>query len=182
VGQLTVQGEDRTDVEITTTRSTKHWIDAKDRETMTQKLAQVKVTTQRKGEELTILTALPKHPRLLRPFTGNSDFAMDYLIKVPRSVRLVIEHDGGQVNVIEVQGDIRASDREGQVLLRLSQNASIDVDAKCTVGAVQSDFAGHERRRRFFGHTFLRENASGSQKLFLRQGYGDITILKIRQP
>src|SRR5271169_1931131 len=84
VGELTVEGWDRPDVEITTVKSTKDALAAPDREKASRQLDQVQVSVQRQGEELVITTAIPWR-RGLPP-----DFDLDYNIKAPRDAKLAV--------------------------------------------------------------------------------------------
>jgi hypothetical protein len=57
------------------------------------------------------------------------------------------------------------------------------IDAKSDIGGLVSDFPGRVRRRRWLvGHQFVQETSRGAHKLYLRAGFGDIAILKIRTP
>jgi hypothetical protein len=56
------------------------------------------------------------------------------------------------------------------------------IDSKTDLGAVISDFPGREERLRWrLGHRFTQET-KGAHNLYLRVAFGDIVILKYRQP
>jgi hypothetical protein len=182
-GDLTIEGWDRSDMEITTVKSTKSYHPG-DRKTAEKSLERIKLVTARQGNELTITTEFPKHALPMRLFLGVSSFELQYVIKVPRNAKLVIEHDSGNVYVDDIAGDIQVKNGIGQVTMHLPQDGHYAIDAKTGLGAVDSDFAGPERGRYFdLGHAFLSEGPpAGSQKLYARVDFGDIMIMKIRQP
>jgi hypothetical protein len=181
-GDLTVEGCDRPDIEITTIKSTKSY-HPRDRAAAAKELDRIRLVPERHGDELTITTEFPKHEMLLRPFLGVSAFEMQYRIKVPRNARLIIDHDSGNVSIDDVTGDVHAKSGFGQIILHLPQDGNYAFDAKCDFGAVDSDFPGPEHERLVGGHGFISEAPpAGAQKMYARMGVGDITILKIRQP
>jgi hypothetical protein len=94
----------------------------------------------------------------------------------------LIDHKEGSVNVQNVRGDLNIKDGKGQVFLYLPQDGHYQIDAKSKIGAVESDFPGRGRRRLLIGHSFLHETTSSAQKLRLRIGFGDITILNVQIP
>jgi hypothetical protein len=180
-GDLTVQAWERPDIEITTIQSTKSY-HTRDRAAAEKKLDRIRLVTERHGDELTVTTEFPKHEILLRPILGVSEFEMQSSIKVPRNARLVIEHDSGNIYIDNVTGDIEAKNGMGQIVLHLPENGQYAFDAKCDFGAVESDFPGPERGT-LLGRSFVTAAPpAGAQKLHVRMGVGDITILKIRQP
>lgn len=180
-GDLTVEGWDRPDVEITTIKSTKSYY-PRDRAATAKKLDRIRLITERHGDELTVTTEFPKHNILLRTIRGVSVFELQYSIKVPRNARLIIDHDSGNVAVVDVTGDVQAKNGMGQIILHLPEQGHYAFDTKCDFGAVESDFPGPERGS-LVGRAFVTQAPpAGAQKLYARMGVGDITILKIRQP
>src|SRR5579863_1976012 len=59
-GELTVEGWDQPGLEITTIKSAP----------TAKELEQVRMTTERKGDEIVVTTAFPKHSAVARPFLG----------------------------------------------------------------------------------------------------------------
>ena len=53
------------------------------------------------------------------------NFYLDTRIKVPRDVKLVVDHNIGEIHVDGVTGDIRATTRQGLITLRLPAGRSI---------------------------------------------------------
>jgi hypothetical protein len=182
-GDLTVEGWDRSDLEITTIKSTKSY-HPKDRSIAAKELDRIRLVPERQGDELAITTEFPKHEMLARLFRGESDFELEYRIKVPRNARLIIEHDSGNVQIDDVTGDVHATNGHGQITMHLPENGNYAFNAKCNLGAVESDFPGPEQGTLFhLGHAYVSATPpAGAQKLYARIGYGDITILKIRKP
>jgi hypothetical protein len=178
-GELTIEGWDQPGVEITTTKSTK--LEYASRAKASHMLDEVKVSEARQGNDLVITTDFPRHRRFLpHPSVGARDFDLDYLIKVPRDAKLIVDHDSGEIHFDEVTGGIHATDIQGLITLHLTQTAQYGIDAKSQAGEVISDFSGTTKRKHF-GHTFL-QSSQAPHSLYLRIGFGDIVILKIRQP
>jgi hypothetical protein len=181
-GDLTVEGWDRPDVEITTIKSTKSY-NPRDRAAAAKSLDRIRLVSERQGDELTITTEFPKHVLLARLFRGVSSFELQYRIKVPRSARLIIDHDSGNIYIDDVIGDVHATNGIGQITLHLPQNGHYAFDAKSDMGAVESDFPANEHEKLLFGHQLLSEETpAGAQKLYARISFGDIIIVKIHQP
>ena len=186
IGQLNVEGWDEPGVEITTIKSSKNELDSQARDRALQELDIVRITGDRHGDELVIQSDYPKYPRLERPFIGMTNFDLEYRVKVPRNTRLIVDHDIGQVFIDGMAGDIHATNHMGDVELHLASGAQgaaqYAIDAKAKIGAVNSDFPGHEHRRHWLGHQFVHDGPPSPHKLYLRIGVGDIVILKIRKP
>lgn len=184
IGELTIEGWDQPGVEITTVKSTKTEYASAEREKASHELDRVKIGVERKGSELVITTDYPKHRRLpfSSPFRPGVNLDLDYLIKVPRDTRLAVDHDEGEIQVDDVAGDVRATTHQGTITLRLPDGARYAIDAKSKLGSVTSDFPGTTKSKLWFlGHQFT-QTSQAPHKLYLRAGYGDIIILKIRQP
>jgi hypothetical protein len=182
-GELTIEGWDQPGVEITTTKSTKlaYAESGAAREKASHDLDGVRVTVTHEGDELIIATDFPRGRRYLpRPSVGARDFDLDYRIKVPRDAKLIVDHDAGEIHFDDVRGDIQATTIQGTITLRLAPESRYAIDAKSKIGDVDSDFAGTTTRKRF-GHEFV-QTSQAPHKLYLRNGYGDIIILRIRKP
>ncbi len=180
-GELTIEGWDQPNVEITTTKSTKADYALSRREKAVHELDRVRVTAERKGAELVITTDFPK--RALPPFSpfgGATTFYLDYHIKVPRDAKLVVDHNIGEVNVDGVDSDIQATALQGLIFLHLPEQAQYAIDAKSNIGSVKSDFEGTTEHRLLFGHRFVESN--GPHKLYLRIRFGDVIIFKTVRP
>jgi hypothetical protein len=187
-GELTIEGWDQPGVEITTTKSTKlpYPATGAEHDKAAHMLDEVKVSATTvsaatKGGELVITTDFPRHRRfLLRPSVGERDFDLDYLIKVPRDAKLIVDHDSGEVHIDDVTGDVHATAIQGLVTLHLPQASQYSIDAKSKMGEVISDFPGATKREHF-GHAFT-QSAQVPHSLYMRIGFGDIIILKTKQP
>ncbi len=183
VGELTVTGWDQPNLEMTTIKSTKTAVEAKDRDQANKLLDKVKISTDRKGDELDLSTAFPKHSKLARPFVGMTDFELEYRIHVPRAARLDIAEAMGEVHIENIRGDIRAMENLGEITVRVPEGMYA-IDAKSKLGVVNSDFPGNERQLKWWvvtwpGQAFMSSAPAAAQKMFLRAAYGDIVILKI---
>jgi hypothetical protein len=173
IGELTIQGWDRPEMELTTTRPEGHELDG------------VRVTAERHGDEVVIATTSPRR-RIFpppAPWKGSIGGDLDYQIHVARDARLVIDHRGGEVHLEELTGDIHVTNTRGEISLRVPAEARYAISAKTDLGSVVCDFPGSQRRRPWLlGHRFVPEETSAGRKLYLRTGAGDIIILKIHKP
>lgn len=167
-GELTVEGWDRTDVEITT-------IQSKD-------VAQVTALTR--GNELVVRTDFPRYavfpPPL--PFRGAKEFDLEYRISAPKNASVVVDHDTGEVHIDNLAGDVQVKVLKGGMTLRLPETNSYAIDAKVDTGSIYSDFPGQWHRRLWpLGSRYGQATSATAHKLYLRAGFGDIAILKIRK-
>jgi hypothetical protein len=183
VGELTITGWDEPNFEITTIKSTKIVVEAKDRAAANKLLENVKIATERKGDAVIISTDFPKHSKMARPFLGMTDFDLEYRIHVPRKARLDVDEVMGEVHIESIAGDIRAIEHLGQITVRVPEGMYA-IDARSKLGAVNSDFPGSGRQLKWWvvkwpGQAFMTTAPPASQKMFLRAGYGDIVILKV---
>jgi hypothetical protein len=166
IGILTIEGWDRPDMEITTTKPEK-----------------ARISTERKGNDVVVTTIYPRHRFLPRnPVIGGSDFDVSYLIKIPASSSVIAHHQVGEVNVDNLSGDIEVTIMQGQITLHLPQDGQYDINARADYGSVNSDFPGREKRIWFLGHRLLNPVETAAHKLNLRNRFGDIVILKIQVP
>ncbi len=187
-GELTIEGWDQPDVEITTIKSTKlaYPGTGAERDKASHMLDEVKVSEATEGGQLVITTDFPRHRRFLpRPSVGARDFDLEYVIKVPREAKITVDHDAGEVHFDGLSGDIHATTNQGTITLRLPQTAGYStagysIDAKSRIGEVTSDLQGTTTRKHL-GREFVN-NSQAPHKLYLRSGYGDIIILRMRKP
>ncbi len=171
-GEVTVEGWDQPGVEITTTKTTQQEFETASRQTGEADLDQVRLTSERKGDELTLTAALPR----------KAQSYLDAHIFVPRNARLAV-HGAGQLYIDDIAGEIQAYVEHGTIVLHLPEQGHYDFDASAKWGTVNSDFPGAVRRKRWFiGHYYADQTGANPQKLHLRAGYGDIVILKINVP
>ncbi len=170
VGELDIVGWDQPGVEVATVK----W-KRSDRVNATV-LDRVRVTSERKGDDLVITSEYPRHKVI-----PGTDFDLEYHIKAPRNAKLVIDHDDGEINLDGMTGDVHATNHCGDIALRLPDGAYA-IDAKSKIGAVTSDFPGDPRSRHWLGEEFDHQNAPPAANLYLRIGFGDIILLKIRRP
>ena len=181
IGELTVEGWDEPRVEITAINSVKagygqegasHWLE------------RVRVYAERRGDEIAVDTVFPKRFLLVRPFRdgGQSPIELEYRVKAPRNARLEIEHESGEVHLQFMTGDIHVTDGKGQITLYLPEEGPYSIDALSRLGAVDSDFPGRERRQLEWGHSFVQQAPAAAHKIYLRIGFGDITIFEAPKP
>lgn len=181
-GNLSVDGWDRPEVEVTVIKSLPYGYKAKRSDQGAADLDRVRIVAEHKSPpELTISTELParKHawmPPFTRHTTGG--VGVEYEIHVPRDSRLAIHHGTGSVSVNDVAGDIDASVGRGDILLWL-RLGSYSLDARTKFGIVSSDLEGNAHNRHLIGESFTQVNPPPSHRLHLRMGFGGITLKEI---
>jgi hypothetical protein len=166
IGTLTVEGWDRRDMEITTSHPEK-----------------LQIAAERNGDEVVVTTDPRRSFIRHNPLIGGSNFDVEYNIKLPAGARLVVHHQVGQVNVDKLMSDIDVTLTQGEILLHLPQDGKYTIHARSDYGNVNSDFAGEEKRRRWFlGHRMQSGVPAAAHNLNLKVLSGDIVILKIQVP
>jgi hypothetical protein len=183
IGELTVEGWDRPEVEITTIKSTKLAVESKEREKASRELDKVRVSAALQGGDVVVTTDFPRRRSLLPTWRRRPDtyFDLEYRIKAPMNASLSVDHASGEVHVDHLTSDIRATDCNGLISLQLPHDGQYDIDARSKLGDVISDFSGHKERKQWFGHRFV-QGKPAPHKLYLRVGIGDIVILRNSKP
>jgi hypothetical protein len=180
-GELTIEGWDRPEVEITTIKS-KHVYETEERDT--SGLDRVQITAERRGNDFVITTSFPRYdvfpPPL--PFRGTGNPDVEYRIHAPRNSSVIVDHNTGEVHLDNFCCDIRVTVLKGGITLRLPENNTYAIDAKVDSGNIVSDFPGRWHHVPWLLGASYDHAAPGGQKLYLRAGFGDIAILKIRKP
>jgi hypothetical protein len=179
-GDLSVEGWDRPEVEITVIKTPDDLYDAKHEAEATKRAERVKVTAERRSDtDLEISTAVLHHSRWPRPFSPKGGVNMAYRIQVPRNSKLVIHHGAGAVVITNVTSDIEATGHSGDIVLLLPQTERCSIDAKTRVGTVSSDFEGTFKRRRLTGRQYFLTGTAPAHHILLRMGVGGITIKEL---
>jgi hypothetical protein len=180
IDELTVEGWDRPDVQITTTKTTRNFYNSEDRDRAERELARLRITAERREDEVRVSAASLRRrgfPFVL--FFGLTDFDLECRIKVPYAARVTVEHAAGEVHLENIAGDIHATVRRGGITLALPEEGQYTIDAKSSFGGVVSDFVGETKHTGWIvGNRFMQERKAGPPKVYLRVGYGDILILK----
>jgi hypothetical protein len=176
-GDLYVEGWDQPQVEMTLI---KLFQDYEPRQNAAARLDAVKFTTEHpSANELSIGTVIPSHSFFRHPFGGKGDVDVRYELRVPRDSHLVIHHGGGNILIGNIVGNIEATNREGDIVLMLPAPGPYSIDAKSKMGTVVSDFPGKAHVRYFVGERFAGADDKSPRKLFLRVGFGGITIKEV---
>jgi len=163
-GILKVEGWDRPEVAINVTKSLPYGYERKHPDKAKQRLEGLRVVAERtSATELAISTS-------------KSSLGMEYEIQVPRNSSLRIRHQVGFVSISGVTGDIEATCRRGDLVLWLSQQGSYAIDARSKVGTVASDFPGAFAVRYLVGQRYSHADPTPSRRIYLRAGFGGITI------
>lgn len=180
---LYVEGWDQARVELTTTKFMPYEYDPAHPQHGAQNLETVGVDLERKSPtEMTVTTMLPPHKGLLTKLGVSSKtnhVRIVYHLYVPRDSKLVIHHGVGLVSVTGVAGDIEATCHRGDIVLWLPETGAYSIDARNKLGKVSSDFAGASIARFLVGQQFTGSDASAPHHLYLRMGFGGITLKPI---
>lgn len=176
-GDLYVEGWEQPEVEMTLIKS---FDDYQPPKNATDLLERVKFTTEHPAaNELAIGTTIPPHSFFRHPFGGKGEVTVRYELRVPRNSHLVIHHGGGNILIGNVIGNIEATNREGDIVLMLPDSAAYSIDAKSKMGTVISEIPGKAHVRYFIGERFTGADANSSYRIFLRVGFGGITIKEV---
>jgi hypothetical protein len=181
-GDLNVEGWDRPEVEVTVIKTLPYGHKPKQPDQGAADLDRVRIVTEHKSPpELTISTELPsRHPAWTPPFTRHTTggVIVEYEIHVPRDSRLAIHHGTGSVSVSGVAGDMEARAGRGDILLWLPPG-TYSLDARTKFGIVSSDLDGAAHNKYLIGESFTQANPPPAHRLYLRMGFGGITLKKI---
>lgn len=176
-GDLYVEGWDQPRVEVTLIKFFEDYQPPKD---AAARLEAVEFTTEHpSGNELAIGTIIPPHSFFRHPFGGKGPVTVRYELRVPSDSHLVIHHAGGNILIGNITGSIEATDREGDIVLMLPAPGPYAIDARSKMGTVISDFDGKAHVRHFIGESFAGVDTNSPRKIFLRVGFGGITIQEV---
>jgi len=177
-GSLIVDGWDQPQIEVTVTKSMPYYYE---KGRGAKNLERVKVSADRKSPmEATISTVLPPHHNF--PFSNpTGSVKMDYQVHVPRDSHLVIHHGSGYVMISNVNGEIEATASRGDIMLLLPEPGPYNIDAKTSFGNVLSDFTGDDHSNHLVGERFAESNTGAAKRIYLRMGFGGITIKELQR-
>jgi hypothetical protein len=179
-GELELEGWDRSEVEITIRKGTRKKYPLEEQEKALRFLNSVEViATGQSANHLVISTSFPDRSLFTRPLRGKSNIDLSYKIKAPRTVKVAIEHDTGEVNIRNISGDIKVTARIGQISLRVPRDENYTINASVRLGEVESDFRGHSGRK-FLSERFVSDESRGMRNIYARVGIGQINIRKMQ--
>jgi hypothetical protein len=176
-GDLSVEGWDRPEVEITVIKTLDLLYTAKEQAESDRRLQNVQVKAERRSDtDLEITTTARSRSRLAHPFGPTLGVKVEYRIHAPRNSKLVIHHGTGDVIVSYVKSDIEATGHAGDIVLLLPESGQYSIDAKSKIGTVSSDFDGDSQRRGLAGTSYAHTTTTPAYRIYLRMGLGGITI------
>jgi hypothetical protein len=182
-GDLYVEAWDQPQVELTVTKFMPFEYAPGHPERATEHLEAMRVVAERHSPgEVDISMKLPARRGVLwYPTFGarTHQVTVEYMIHVPRAAKLVIHHGVGTVSVSGVTGDIQATCHRGDIVLWLPESGMYAIDAKNKFGKVSSDFAGDSHNQILIGQKFVSPTPATAQHLYLRMGFGGITLKPI---
>ncbi len=180
-GEVRVEGWDKPEVELTLNKSTQKQYLPKDMAKGMKELERVKVAMERVGESsmLVINTTYPARTPM-RMMRGKTNLQLEYTIRIPRTSRLMVKHDIGEVVIANVDGDIEATNRIGELRLDLPEANQYAVDARVKIGDVSSEFGPETQRQKLLGAKLAGDPATSTRRLYLRVGIGEIQVTKLK--
>ena len=178
---LYIEGWDQSQVEMSVTKFMPFNYEPGHPERAAQHLSAVGMVAQRRSpSELEISVNLPhRGGPPLWPHTTKGSVRLECHLHVPRNSRLVIRHGVGLVSVTGVSGDIDARCHRGDIVLWLPEGGTYSIEAKNKLGKVSSDYAGASSSQFLVGQKFVSANPAATQRLYLRMGFGGITLKPI---
>jgi hypothetical protein len=188
-GEVTIDGWDRPEVELTVVQSTERVYGAKDGAEAQRRMGEaqrrldsVQVTAKQQGNEVVVSTAYPSRNGFVHPLSRRSDIEVSYTIHAPRASKLVIDDNRGGVDVSDITGDVHATVINGEITLTLAPNGHYAIDAQAKIGDIYSDFEGRDQTRHVLGEEFESPATAPATNLYLRVRIGDILIQKLHGP
>jgi hypothetical protein len=180
-GEVSVEGWDKPEVELTVIKKTQKQYEPKKLAKGLKELERVKVEMAQVSESslLVIKTTFPSRTptRLMK---GKTNTNLEYAIRVPRHSSLMIKHDIGEVGVTNVDGDIEATNRIGEIHVRAPGENQYAVDARVKIGDVSSEFGNaNYSRQKLLGAKMESNLPPNTRRLYLRVGIGDIQVSKM---
>ena len=175
-GELSVEGWDRAEVELTVTKIPNDLYDTDEPGHAEKQANGVSVGFKRTSDtEIDVSTAVAHFNRWTHPFGPKGHVAMEYRLRVPRHSNLVIHHGNGELMVSGVVGDIDAKGNAGDIVLLLPDTAQYSIDAKNSFGTVWSDFDG-DHHHSLTKTRYDAAGPAGAHKITVRIGRGGIEI------
>jgi predicted membrane protein len=166
---------------MTITKKTQKQYDPKNLAKGLKELERVKVEMAQVSESSLLVTKTTFPSRTpTRLMKGKTNVNLEYKIKVPRGSSLMIKHDIGEVGVSNVDGDIEATNRIGEIHLRMPGEYEYAVDARVKIGDVSSEFGNTDySRQKLLGAKMESNLPPTTRRLYLRVGIGDIQVSKM---
>ena len=179
-GDVSVEGWDGPEVELTVIRSQAGLYGEKENARLAKNLEKVHVTLESKSAgELLISTQFPSKTGLFfapLPPKTRIGVEMEYRLRVPRDAHLVIHHKDGQVLITGVIGEIEATARSGDIVALLPDAGHYAIDARVKLGTIYSDFGNAKHQDYLLGEHFA---AGEGRRIYLRTGVGGISIQRL---
>jgi hypothetical protein len=82
--------------------------------------------------------------------------------------------------VSNVSGEIEATSGRGDIMVLLPDPGPYNIDAKSKFGTVLSDFTGDDHVQHLVGERFAAANLAPAKRIYLRVGWGGVTIKELQ--
>lgn len=177
IGDVSVVGWDKPQVELTVSKATKKHYGRDEQEKALKLLERFSIVMMKEGEHRLVVTVAPARGLLGQLLNGATNLELSFTLRVPKSSNLRVKHKAGDISVTGVGGDISVSNRAGDISLALSGKEKYVIDAKSRLGEVRSAFS--RKKQSPAGDVSGLAEQDGNYKIRLRVDVGEIRIEKL---
>jgi hypothetical protein len=171
-GEIKVEGWDRPEVEVTVRKATQRAYAPEDLPAALERLDRIQIRLSKDApDQLTLSSVFPSHAK--------SKLDLSYTVRVPKESDLQIRHEVGDVEIVQVGGNIEATNRIGEIHLNVPEGVSYALDARAKIGDISSDVEGISRREHLVGQSLVSDTPKPLRQLYLRVGIGDINVRRL---
>ena len=177
VGEVRLRASDRKDVHIVALKRARD----SDQRDGPQRVAELRVQVSAASGEVRILGRWPERD-LTRMLRGKSKLQIDFEIEAPRTARLELENDVGEVRVEGAAHDVIVRESVGEVSIALADSfLPRRVYLRTRIGDVDTNLDGRGRMQGWLGKKFTAI-LDGNRTLDVRVGIGDIRVTARKVP
>lgn len=167
-GDVKIIGWDQPQIEVRVTKSTQRRYAPLDKERALDELDKIVVSAEPvKANHLVVKTEFPANGVFGPPSRAKTKVNLQYVIRVPRTTRIIVRHDAGEVRVHDVTANMDVAARSGRIRLDLPEDQDFVIDAQAREGDITSEWCSNKRNSWRTAH-----------RVTLRLGVGDICITK----
>ncbi len=178
IGDVSVVGWDKSEVELVVSKATKKYYASDEEEKALKQLERFSVTLTKEDERRLLVSVAPARSLLGQLLNGAAtNLELSFTLRVPKTSNLRVAHRGGDLRLKNIVGDISVSNRAGDVSVALSGDEKYAIDAKSRIGEVRSAFRRKKEPRA--GTTSRPADADRAYKVRLRVGVGEIRVEKL---
>jgi Putative adhesin len=177
IGDVSVVGWDKPQVELTVLKATKKYYGLDEQEKALKLLARFPVVMIKEDENRLLVSVAPARGLLWQLLNGVTNLELSFTLRVPKASNLRVKHKAGDIQVTGVEGNISVSNRAGDVSLALSGQEKYVIDAKSRLGEVRSAF--RRKKQSPAGDVSGLAEQDEPYKVCLRVDVGEIRVQKL---